>query len=151
MIKIDRTPPNLTVPTNRTVYAASMSGASVTYTVTASDVMDAQPTVACLPASGSTFVIGTTAVSCIATGEGMIGLSWALFVAGVPSTVLSQWKVRSDSTSDLMVEFHTNRVNRNKKLSDAAAMRAAALKLRKDSRTSHPFYWAPFIVIGAGY
>src|SRR5262249_40361235 len=26
-------------------------------------------------------------------GEGMIGLTWALFVAGVPSTVVSQWSV----------------------------------------------------------
>ena len=34
----------------------------------------------------------------------MIGLSWALFVAGSP--VVSQWKVESASTTQLMVEFH---------------------------------------------
>ena len=38
-------------------------------------------------------------------GEGMIGLTWAMFVAGVPSTVVSQWKVESASTRDLMVEL----------------------------------------------
>jgi CHAT domain-containing protein len=86
-----------------------------------------------------------------AAGEGIIGLSWALFVAGVPSTVMSQWKVRSESTGDLMVAFHANRANRAKKMTDAAALRAAALKLRRASRTNHPFYWAPFIIIGAGY
>src|ERR1043165_8077765 len=40
------------------------------------------------------------------TGEGMIGLSWALFIAGSPTSILSQWKVDSASTTELMVEFH---------------------------------------------
>ena len=39
-------------------------------------------------------------------GEGVIGLTWAMFVAGVPSTVVSQWKVESASTRDLMLGFH---------------------------------------------
>jgi CHAT domain-containing protein/tetratricopeptide (TPR) repeat protein len=80
-------------------------------------------------------------------GEGMIGLSWALLVSGVPTTVLSQWKVESESTSRLMIAFHENR---QKNMSDAEALRAAALKIRKDPAFAHPFYWAPFIVIGAG-
>ena len=42
----------------------------------------------------------------IATGEGLIGLSWALFVAGTPTSVVSQWKVDSASTSALMVALH---------------------------------------------
>jgi len=76
----------------------------------------------------------------------VIGLSWALLVSGVPTTVLSQWKVESESTSRLMVAFHQNR---KRGLSDAEALRAAALALRKDPSFQHPFYWAPFIVIGA--
>lgn len=80
-------------------------------------------------------------------GEGMIGLSWALFVSGVPSTVLSQWRVDSDSTTRLMTAFHRNRQNR---MSDAQALRAAALTVRKDPAWLHPFYWAPFIMLGAG-
>jgi CHAT domain-containing protein len=88
-----------------------------------------------------------TARGHVGAGEGMIGLSWALFVSGVPTSVLSQWKVESDSTSRLMVAFHENR---RKNLSDAEALRAAALAIRKDPAYQHPFYWAPFIVIGAG-
>ncbi len=80
-------------------------------------------------------------------GEGMIGLSWALFVSGVPSTVLSQWRVDSDSTTRLMTAFHRNRQNG---MSDAQALRAAALTVRKDPAWLHPFYWAPFIMLGAG-
>ena len=88
-----------------------------------------------------------TARGRVGAGEGMIGLSWALFVSGVPTTVLSQWKVESDSTSRLMIAFHQNR---QKNLSDAEALRTAALAIRKDPAYQHPFYWAPFIVIGAG-
>lgn len=87
-----------------------------------------------------------TARGRVGVGEGMIGLSWALFVAGVPTTVLSQWKVESDSTSRMMVAFHQNR---QKRMSDAEALRAAALSIRKDPAWQHPFYWAPFIAIGA--
>src|SRR5262249_15856382 len=39
-------------------------------------------------------------------GEGVIGLTWALFVAGAPATVVSQWEVESASTRDLMLGFH---------------------------------------------
>ena len=49
--------------------ATSPQGASVTYTVTASEPDDASatPTVSCTPASGSTFPIGTTTVNCTAS------------------------------------------------------------------------------------
>jgi CHAT domain-containing protein/tetratricopeptide (TPR) repeat protein len=88
-----------------------------------------------------------TARGRVGAGEGVIGLSWALFVSGVPATVLSQWRVDSDSTTRLMTAFHRNRRNR---MSDAEALRAAALGVRKDPAYQHPFYWAPFIMIGAG-
>jgi CHAT domain-containing protein len=39
--------------------------------------------------------------------EGVVGLSWALLVSGVPTTVLNQWKVASDSTSAFMTAFTT--------------------------------------------
>jgi CHAT domain-containing protein len=54
--------------------------------------------------------------------------------------------VESDSTSRLMVAFHQNR---QKSMSDAEALRAAALSIRKNPAYQHPFYWAPFIAVGA--
>jgi CHAT domain-containing protein len=84
-------------------------------------------------------------------GEGVIGLSWALFVAGVPTTVVSQWKVESASSRDLMLGFHQRLMAPSKaKMSKAEALRQAALKLMKDPATSHPFYWAGFVLVGAG-
>jgi len=85
-------------------------------------------------------------------GEGMIGLTWALFVAGVPSTVVSQWNVESASTRDLMLNFHRQlRAPAAKaKVTKAEALRQAALNVMKNPETSHPFYWAGFVLVGDG-
>jgi CHAT domain-containing protein/Tfp pilus assembly protein PilF len=91
-----------------------------------------------------------TARGGINDGEGVIGLSWAFFVAGCPTTVVSQWKVESNSTSQLMVEFH-RAIKLNPSISKAEALRQAALTLMKNKQYSHPFFWAPFVVIGNGY
>jgi CHAT domain-containing protein/uncharacterized protein HemY len=88
-----------------------------------------------------------TARGRVGAGEGMIGLSWALFVAGCPTTVVSQWKVADASTARLMVAFHRElRAGQGK----AAALRVAALKLRRAKATAHPYYWAPFVLVGDG-
>jgi len=84
-------------------------------------------------------------------GEGVIGLTWALFIAGVPSTVVSQWKVESASTRDLMIDFHQRlRAPSKAKMAKAEALRQAALKLMKSPGASHPFYWAGFVLVGDG-
>ncbi len=85
-------------------------------------------------------------------GEGMIGLTWALFVAGVPSTVVSQWKVDSAATSALMLDFHRllRAKGKGASLGKAEVLRQAALYLMKQPGRSHPFYWAGFVLIGDG-
>ena len=81
------------------------------------------------------------------SGEGMIGLSWSLMLAGTPGCVVTQWKVESRSVADLMEDFHAELLRG----SDAAhALRDAACKLRAEKETEHPFYWAPFVMLGAG-
>jgi CHAT domain-containing protein/tetratricopeptide (TPR) repeat protein len=83
-------------------------------------------------------------------GEGVIGLTWALFIAGVPSTVVSQWKVESNSTRELMLGFHRSlRAMSRNPAPKAEALRQAALKVMKNPETSHPFYWAGFVLVGA--
>jgi CHAT domain-containing protein len=79
-------------------------------------------------------------------------LTWALFVAGVPSTVVSQWKVESAGTRDLMLSFHRQLRTPSAKAgaTKAAALRQAALRVMKKAETSHPFYWAGFVLVGDG-
>jgi hypothetical protein len=63
----DTTVPAITVPSSVTREATSGQGAIVSYTVSASDLVDGQVSVTCAPSSGSTFPIGTTTVTCTAT------------------------------------------------------------------------------------
>lgn len=92
-----------------------------------------------------------TARGRIAAGEGIIGMSWALFVAGTPSAVVSQWKVDSARSSELMIEFHRNLVRKQgagkTRFTKSEALRQAALKVFRSSY-NHPAYWAGFILIG---
>jgi CHAT domain-containing protein/Tfp pilus assembly protein PilF len=86
-----------------------------------------------------------TARGKIGSGEGVIGLSWALFVAGVPGIVVSQWKVDSASTTELMLAFHKNLI---KQMPPAVALQQAELQLLRSKNFRHPFYWAGFVPIG---
>jgi CHAT domain-containing protein len=91
-----------------------------------------------------------TANGKIAPGEGVMGMSWAFFVAGTRSMLVSQWKVNSSSTSQLMVDFYqqSDLVQNRRDGTNASALRAAALKLMKDDRYRHPFFWASFVLVG---
>jgi hypothetical protein len=63
----DTIAPTLSLPASLTVNATSPAGAAVSYAVSASDDVDPNPSVSCIPASGSVFPIGRTAVACSAT------------------------------------------------------------------------------------
>ncbi len=86
-------------------------------------------------------------------GEGFIGMTWALFVAGAPATVASQWQVESSSTTALMLEFHRRLQSKfngpaANAPTTAEALRQAQSKLLNSNAYRHPFYWAGFVLIG---
>jgi CHAT domain-containing protein/tetratricopeptide (TPR) repeat protein len=83
----------------------------------------------------------------VVPGEGMIGLSWAFLAAGAEKVVVTRWKAESRATARLMVEFHRRLARGDSGV--GAALRAARDKLRAQPRYRHPFYWAPFVVIGS--
>ena len=60
-------------------------------------------------------------------GEGIMGMSWALFVAGTPTTVVSLWQIDSANTAKLMTGFHralwTTMSQRQLLLAKTAALR----------------------------
>jgi CHAT domain-containing protein len=101
-----------------------------------------------LPLSADLAVLSAcdTARGKVRAGEGVVGLSWAFFAAGCPTTVVSQWRAESAATSLLMIELH-RRLRAGD--STAEAIRHAQLAVRANPKYRHPFYWAPFIAIGA--
>lgn len=79
------------------------------------------------------------------TGDGLVGLAWALAAAGVRTQVLSQWDLADGSASEFMSRFYQSLAAGKGKGTSA---RAAALAVMKSGKYSHPRYWAPFILLG---
>ncbi|MEN8125363.1 MAG: CHAT domain-containing tetratricopeptide repeat protein [Bacteroidota bacterium] len=81
-------------------------------------------------------------------GEGVISLSRAFTYAGVPSTVMSLWKVPDKESAILMKLFYQNLKKGQPK--DKALFQAKLdyLKNTDDSFLKHPYYWAGFVVSG---
>jgi CHAT domain-containing protein len=107
-------------------------------------------------------------------GDEIVGLSRAFIYAGAPTIVASLWKVNDQSTAELMTLFYKNL----KTLSKASALRTAQIEMikgpagkgivrgvggitatkkaqitavKESTRTvdgSHPYFWAPFVLIG---
>lgn len=100
-----------------------------------------------------------TARGSVRPGEGMVGLSWGFFVAGSPTTLVSQWKVDSAGTTELMLGFYRHLragagvpgTPKSQLPLKAAALREAALSLLSTEQHAHPFYWAGFVLIGDSY
>ena len=63
---VDTTAPALSLPGQVAQDTASASGAAVSFTVSATDAVTPALTVTCTPASGSTFAVGDTVVTCAA-------------------------------------------------------------------------------------
>lgn len=78
------------------------------------------------------------------SGEGLVGLARSFFYAGAPSLVVSLWNVSDKATTDLMVPFYSGLDGADK----AEALRQAKLRMIDAGVYDHPFYWAPFILIG---
>jgi len=78
------------------------------------------------------------------TGDGVIGLSRCLFIAGVPSLIVSLWEVEDSSTKLLMTQFYQNLQNGMNK---AQALRQAMLATMQQYRNC-PKIWAGFTLIG---
>ena len=72
-------------------------------------------------------------------------LAEAFSSAGASSVLASLWSVADASTEELMVEFYRQLAAGQSK---AAAFQSAEIKVMKDPRYHHPFYWAPFILMG---
>ena len=81
-------------------------------------------------------------------GEGLMSLSHAFALAGVPATVMSLWKIPDQTTPKLMLNFYQNL---KEGLPKNEALRRAKLDYlgnAKLDRLAHPYYWAGFMLMG---
>ncbi len=85
----------------------------------------------------------STGLHVVAAGDELLGLARGLILAGAETSMLTQWDVQDQSSAQLMTSFYNNLAAGNSK---AAALRQAMLRSKSDH--PHPYYWAPFILMG---
>ncbi|MBI3954139.1 MAG: CHAT domain-containing protein [Chloroflexi bacterium] len=87
-----------------------------------------------------------TGVNHVAPGDELLGLARGFIYAGTPSLLVSLWTVNDEATADLMELFY--------KRLRAGATRGAALReaqLHTMAHRPHPYYWAPFVLVGRAW
>ena len=80
------------------------------------------------------------------SADELIGLSRGLFYAGAAAVMLSLWQVADESTSYLMENFYWHFTKNRQTKTRALQLAMQAVKARKEY--AHPYYWAPFVVMG---
>jgi CHAT domain-containing protein/tetratricopeptide (TPR) repeat protein len=85
-----------------------------------------------------------TGVGRYVAGEGLMGIARAFLAAGAPSVCVSTWPVADVSAPELMAAFYAE-LSRGE---FPARALAAAQRAQLGSKFAHPFFWAPFAVVG---
>jgi len=87
-----------------------------------------------------------TGVGKVHRGEGIMSLSRAFAYAGVPSAVISLWKVPDHATAKIMASYY---YQLNKGLPKDQALQLAKKDfINQNPAMTEPFYWAGFILTG---
>ena len=81
--------------------------------------------------------------------QAILGLAGVAVRAGAKSTLATLWAANDDATSVLMGKFYEN-LAKDTPITKAKALKEAQIDLLKteDSQYRHPYYWAPFVLIG---
>jgi len=76
-----------------------------------------------------------------------LGLAGMAVRSGARSTIATLWAVKDEATALFMVEFY--RILSSKpEITKAEALHQTQLTLLQNRQYQHPFYWAPFVLVG---
>jgi len=78
-------------------------------------------------------------------GDDLVGLTRAFLFAGSPSVLATLWEVNDRSTLQLMRGVYGQLPRNGKATALAQAQRSM---LRGKGRFAHPYFWAPFVLVG---
>ena len=84
----------------------------------------------------------------IHNGDGVKSFSNALIQSGIPSVVMSLWKVPDNSTSKIMISFYKYLKLGHAKDEALQQSKLDYLNNTMSADQKHPFYWAGFVIIG---
>ncbi|MFP4891762.1 CHAT domain-containing protein [Paraburkholderia sp. EG304] len=86
-----------------------------------------------------------TGLGRIARGDEILGFTRAFFYAGATSLIVSMWPVADESSALTMRTFYAQLAQGHEAID---AMRTAQLAVLHTPRFAHPFFWAPFDLMG---
>jgi len=84
----------------------------------------------------------------IPAGDEFVGMTRAFLQAGSASVLATLWEVNDRSTVDLMENFYTRLEDLGADGDKAVALANAQRALRASEQYKHPYFWAPFVLVG---
>ena len=89
--------------------------------------------------------VGSGALADVPAGDDWVGLVRAFLFANASMVAATLWPVEDRATARLMEDFYRSlSLGRSEVEALARAQRAAL----RNPRTAHPFFWAPFVLVG---
>ena len=82
-------------------------------------------------------------------GEALSGLARGFFYAGSRSLLVTHWSVESESAT-LITTRTFDAYKKDQTIRRADSLRLAMIDVMKDSKYSHPAFWAPYVLVGDG-
>ena len=90
----------------------------------------------------------STGLGKLEKGEGVMSMARAFHFSGIPSVVMSLWKVPDVETKMIMVSFYKY-LKKGKSKSEALRLaKLDYLKNSNDKELLHPYYWSGFVISG---
>lgn len=86
-----------------------------------------------------------TGLGKVVQGEGILGIPFALYIAGNVDTIMTLWPIDDDSTAEFVKRFFTKIKNG---ISENAALSQTKREFISDNKYMQPVFWAPFILYG---
>jgi CHAT domain-containing protein len=84
----------------------------------------------------------------IPAGDEFVGMTRAFLQAGSQSVLATLWQVNDRSTVDLMTGFYSGLEEPGTQRDKAVALAEAQRRLRAREEFRHPYFWAPFVLVG---
>ncbi len=81
-------------------------------------------------------------------GEGVMSMARAFHFSGVPSVIMSLWKVPDKETNKVMIAFYKHLKSGETKSEALKNAKLDFLKSTSDINLKHPYYWSGFVLNG---
>lgn len=106
-----------------------------------------------LPAELITLSGCETGLAAIGGGDELLGLGRGFLYAGARSLLMSLWRVEDASTAQLMETFYQELLDGQSRAGALRSAQQALLKAAREGKSQqfwqHPYFWAPFRLLGA--